>query len=71
MILPIETLLEKASDPFHLVILAARRTRQLSGGAPKLTSVRAAKNTTIALNEILEGKISYTQLEDPSKPKTA
>ncbi len=64
MILPIEKLLEKTHDPYHLIILASRRARQLNGGAPKLTDLKAPKNTTIALQEILEGKIFFTQLED-------
>lgn len=66
MTLPLEKLLEKTHDPFHLVTVAARRTRQLNGGAPKLTDVKAAKNATIALNEIMEGKITFIQLDDPA-----
>lgn len=64
MILPIEKLLEKTHDPYHLIIMASRRTRQLNGGAPKLTDLKAAKNTTIALHEILAGKIFFTRIED-------
>ncbi len=66
MIIPIEKLLEKTGDQFHLVIIATRRTRQLNNGAPKLTSMKASKNSTIALYEILEGKIGFTQLEEPA-----
>ncbi len=66
MTLPLEKLLEKTHDPFHLVTVASRRTRQLNGGAPKLTDVKAAKNATIALNEIMEGKITFIQLDDPA-----
>ncbi len=63
MIIPLEKLLEKTLDPFHLVIVAARRTRQLNAGAPKLTGLKTSKSSTIALYEIMEGKISFTQLE--------
>lgn len=64
MILPIEKLLEKTFDPYHLIILASRRARQLSGGAPRLVDMKASKNSTIALREILEGKIFFTQLNE-------
>ncbi len=64
MTLQLEKLLERAHDPFHLVIAASRRARQLNAGAPKLTDVKAAKNTTIGLYEIMEGRITFKKLED-------
>ena len=67
MTLQLEKLIEKAHDPFHLVIAASRRARQLNAGAPKLTSVKAAKNTTVGLYELMEGKITFKQLGDASE----
>ncbi len=68
MIIPLEKLLKKTLDPFHLVIVGSRRTRQLNAGAPKLTDLKASKNSTLALYEIMEGKISFTQLEPIDEP---
>ena len=43
-----------------LVVLAAKRARQLLDGAElKATKARSTKNVTNALEEIAEGKISY------------
>lgn len=66
MTIPIEQLLEKTGDPYHLVIAAARRTRQINGGAPKLTDKKAVKNTTVALFEIMEGKVTFRKTEKPA-----
>ncbi len=61
MAVPIEKLREKISDSYQLVIVAARRTRQLVNGAPKLVDVECAKLSTLALWEIAEGKITYKE----------
>ena len=63
MAVPIEKLREKIGGSYQLVIVAARRTRQLVNGAPKLVDVECAKPSTLALWEIAEGKITYTQQE--------
>lgn len=63
MTIPIERLLEKTGDPYHLIIAAARRTRQLVEGAPRLTKAKASRETTIALHEIAEGKVSFRKIE--------
>lgn len=56
-----EKLLEKAgSSKYKLVILAARRALDLSGGAPRLVEVSLkTKPSLVALEEIAQGKISY------------
>jgi len=54
-----DALLEKTDSRYGLVVLAARRARQLlSGDELKVKSV-SKKNVTNALEEILEGKITY------------
>jgi len=58
---PIEKLREKIGGSYQLVIVAARRTRQLVNGAPKLVDVECAKPSTLALWEIAEGKITYKE----------
>ena len=63
MEVPIEKLREKIEGGYQLVIVAARRTRQLADGAPKLVDVESAKKSTLALWEIASGKIKYKKQE--------
>ncbi len=63
MEVPIEKLREKIEGGYQLVIVAARRTRQLADGAPKLVDVESAKKSTLALWEIAKGKIKYKKQE--------
>lgn len=56
---PIDKLLDKTGSVFKLVILAARRAIELGDGAANLIDAPAsAKVTTVALEEIEEGKIT-------------
>lgn len=50
-------LLTKANNRYELVIATARRARQLSKGAEKLTKVEEENVVTLAANEIAEGKV--------------
>lgn len=56
-----EELLEKTdSSIYKLVILATKRALEIAEGAPKLIDVELdVKPTTVALREIMEGKIKY------------
>ena len=55
-----DTLMKKVDSRYGLVVLAAKRARQLLVGAElKATKARSTKNVTNALEEIAEGKISY------------
>ena len=56
---PIESLREKIECDYQLVIVAAKRARQLAEGAPKLVDVECSKMSTVALWEIAGGKIKY------------
>ena len=55
----IEELLKRCSSVYRLVILAAKRAKAVSEGAPPLMDVGRQKVTTIALDEILHGKVLY------------
>ncbi len=56
----IADLLNKTGSTYKLVILASRRAIELSEGAARLVDMPAeAKVTNIAIQEILEGKITY------------
>jgi DNA-directed RNA polymerase subunit omega len=44
---------------YRYVLVAARRARQLSGGAPRLVNTNASKPCKIAQQEIDAGKIQF------------
>ena len=50
-------LLEKIDNRFELVIVVAKRARQISGGQNPLTRTRERSAVTLAANEIAEGKV--------------
>lgn len=57
---PIDKLMDKIHSIYKLVILSSRRTIELADGAQKLVNAPAdAKPSDIAIEEIIEGKISY------------
>ena len=56
---PIEELMKRCSSVYQLVILAARRAKELTEGAPPLVEAAPRKVTSIALEEILQGKVLY------------
>ena len=63
---PTQELLKQCPSIYKLVVIAARRAKELSEGAPKLVEMDTKKVTTIALEEIRQGKIQI-QLEEPEK----
>jgi DNA-directed RNA polymerase subunit omega len=46
---------------YRYVLVAARRARQLSGGAPPLVNTNARKACKIAQEEIDAGKVQYVK----------
>ncbi len=46
---------------YRYVLVAARRARQLSGGAPPLVNTNARKACKIAQEEIDAGKVQYVR----------
>ena len=56
---PIEELLKRCSSVYRLVILAAKRAKELAEGSVPLAEVPQRKITSIALEEILQGKVLY------------
>lgn len=57
MYIPMEELRERVDSIFKLTILAARRAQQLNNGAPQLVKSNASKISTVALEEIVQGKV--------------
>ena len=56
---PIEELLKRCGSVYRLVILAAKRAKEISEGSPALVETHQKKVTSVALEEILQGKVLY------------
>ncbi len=56
---PFEDLLEHVDSKYRLVIVAAKRAKQLNRGAAALIQPRSVKPTYQALEEIASGKLGY------------
>ena len=50
-------LLKITENRFQLVIITAKRARQILDGAPVLTKAKEESPVTLAANEIAEGKV--------------
>lgn len=53
----VEDCLEKVENRFALVVLAAKRTKELKRGAPLLVTDRDNREVVMALREIARGKV--------------
>ena len=53
----VTSLLQIVDNRFKLVIMTAKRARQISVGSPKLTKVDEKSTVTLAANEIAEGRV--------------
>jgi DNA-directed RNA polymerase subunit omega len=56
---PFEDLLEHVDSKYRLVIVAAKRAKQLNRGGASLIQPRSVKPTYQALEEIASGKLGY------------
>ncbi len=52
---------EKADSRYTIVVLAAKRARDIIDGKPKLTEAETNKPVSIAANEIAEMLITYSR----------
>lgn len=57
-------LLKKVDNQFELVVMTAKRARQLSKGDKPLTNTEEASNVTLAADEIAEGKVTICEEEE-------
>ena len=60
----VEDCLEHVENRFELVLLGAKRARQLSSGAPIQIERQDTKNTVTALREIAQSALDMDQLRD-------
>ena len=56
---PIEELLRRCGSVYKLVILAAKRAKEVAEGSPPLVQTNQRKITSVALEEIVQGKVLY------------
>ncbi|HEX6988744.1 MAG TPA: DNA-directed RNA polymerase subunit omega [Bacillota bacterium] len=59
MQIDVDALLKRVPSKYEMVVLAARRARQLVNGAQALTPTRAAKPVSIAFEEMAADVLEY------------
>jgi DNA-directed RNA polymerase subunit omega len=64
----VEDCLEKIPNLFQLVLVAAKRARQLANGAHAMLEWENDKPTVVALREIAEGHVTEEILTQRDKP---
>lgn len=68
MIFPsINSLMKHADSKYTLAVMTAKRARQLTEGANKLTDCNSQKSVTIAIHEIDKNKISFVRTKSGIK----
>ncbi len=67
---PLEKLLPKANySIYKLVCMAAKRAKELADGSPHLIEISSsAKTATVALEEILAGRVVMKEVADQFDP---
>ena len=64
MIYPsLDLLLSKVDSKYTLVVLTARRAREVVAGEPVMVNSKSSKAVTIALEEIGADKVSYERVK--------
>jgi DNA-directed RNA polymerase subunit omega len=64
----LENALNKVSNRYLLVVLSAKRARQINRGAPPRVETRYKKPTSTALEEISQAKVEY-RMKDEGESK--
>jgi len=64
----VEDCVARIPNKFQLVLVAAKRARQLANGAEAMVEWENDKPTVVALREIAEGYISERILEERDQP---
>ncbi|HEB96048.1 MAG TPA: DNA-directed RNA polymerase subunit omega [Sedimenticola thiotaurini] len=65
----VEDCLEHVDNRFDLVLLAAKRARQLTNGVDPLVPWENDKATVVALREIAEGLVDDETVNPPPQPE--
>ena len=67
----LETALERISNRYLLVVLSAKRARQLNRGAMPQVESKRKKWTSVALEEVIATKLRPKPREEEPKPEAA
>jgi DNA-directed RNA polymerase subunit omega len=65
----LEKSLDRVSNRYLLVVLAAKRARQLNRGAAAQVDSKHKKPTSVALDEVANAKVGYRLKEEGEPPK--
>jgi DNA-directed RNA polymerase subunit omega len=65
--LTVEDCLPNVDNRFHLVLVAAKRARQIAMGSDALVEIENDKPTVLALREIAEGLVNPNILDDKTE----
>lgn len=68
---PLEKSLERISNRYLLVVLSAKRSRQLNRGALPQVESKRKKWTSVALDEVIAGKVHPKRQGEEAKPEGA
>lgn len=60
----VEDCLDNVDNRFQLVLVAAKRARQLAAGAQPMVAWENDKPTVVALREIADGRVTRTILDE-------
>ena len=60
----VEDCVERVPNMFQLVLIAAKRARQLANGAEPMVEWENDKPTVVALREVAEGYVDHSILEE-------
>lgn len=63
----IDTLVTKVDSKYTLVVLAAKRAREIMDGSTSLVDSKSNKQVTIALEEISQDKITFERTKSGIK----
>jgi DNA-directed RNA polymerase subunit omega len=63
----LDILVTKVDSKYTLVVLAAKRAREILDGATPMVESKSYKQVTIALEEIAQDKISYERTKSGIK----
>ncbi len=64
---PLEAFSDKTMSRYSLVVATAKRARQIVNGAKVLIDTKSNKPVTVAMEEILAGKVSFEELGPGTK----
>lgn len=66
-----DTIEDRVKSRYSLVVLSAKRAKQIKEGAPILIETTSTNPLTIALEEIAAGKVTATEVDGDLVPQAA